>query len=169
MYSIFQHVTLQRLQRCTAMIFCGGNNLLMFLPFAWMIVWAVTSQRRSHHVGYGTLSHHASSSKGCMDIFMTGNDWFYVVLAKSLAAVVSRDWIMVFFLHTCNGFFSKISCYNKISYKCEFKKLFFLSLYYIWHASSNNEKSDTILGLYKVYDVYLLKTQRDGCSYIFHG
>ena len=151
------------------MIFCGGNKLLMLLPFGWMNVCTTTSQRRSQHVGCGTLAHHASSSKGCMDTLMIGNDGFYIVLAKFLAAVVSRHWIMIFFVHTCNGFFNKISCYNSISYKCEFKKWYFLSLYYLWHASSNIGKSDTILVLYKVYDVYLLETERDGCSYVFHG
>ena len=167
--SDFQHATLQRLQYCTAMIFCGDSKLLMLLSFGWMNVCTTISQRWSQHVGYGTLAVHSSSSKGCMDTLRIGNDRFYMVLQKSLAAVVSRHWIIVFFSHLCNGFWRKISCYNRISYKCEFKKWSILSLYYPWYASSNSGKSETILGLYKVYDVYLVETERDGCSYVFHG
>ena len=122
-----------------------------------MNVCTTISQRWSQHVGYGTLAVHASSSKWCMDTLRIGNDRFYMVLPKSLTAVVSRHWIMVFFSHLCNGFLSKISCYNSISYKCEFKKWFILSLYYQSYASSNSGKSETVLGWYQVYDVYWWK------------
>ena len=73
---------------------------------------------------------------------------------------------MVYIIDICNGIFDQISYYNNIYYKCEFKLLFFYSLYDTRNASSNNGKNDTILGLVKVYVVYLLETERGGRSYL---
>ena len=134
-----------------------------------MKVCTSRSRQRSQHVGNGTLAHHADSRNRCMDILLTGNDRLYIVLTKSWAAVVSTRWFMVFNIHICNGFLCKISYYNRITYRCEFKLSFFLSLYDTCNASTNSDVNHSILGLYNVYVVYLLETQRDGCTTVFHG
>ena len=86
------------------------------------------SQQRSQRAGNATLAHHANSRNGCMDILLIGNDRLYIVLTKSWAAIVSTHWIIVFNIHICNEFLSKISYYNRIAYKSAFKRSFFHAL-----------------------------------------
>ena len=84
----FHQETLQGWQYFTAVAFCTETNLLVFLPFSQMNSCTSISRQRSRHVGCGTLTAHANSRKGCIDILMIGNDRFYIVVIKSLAAVV---------------------------------------------------------------------------------
>ena len=68
-----------------------------------------------------------------------------------------------------NGFFGKISYYNKILYKCEFKIQLFSAFYDKRNASLNHGLNDTVLSLDNVYVVYLMEQNGRGLKYHSYG
>ena len=162
---IFHQATIQGWQRCRATIFQVNNNQLTFFQSRQKNLGTIDWWQRSQHVTWSTLAHYASWRTQCIGILMTRNERFHIILTDSLAAMVLIQFIFIYMVHICNGFLCKISSYNKMQYKCEFKMQFFYQLYCTRNASSKSEQSDTILGLDHVYVVYLIENERGGCNY----
>ena len=76
---------------------------------------------------------------------------------------------MIQIVHVQDEVFGKISYYNKIEYKCEFKIKFFNVHYDERNAAVNNDPDGSVLGLDNVYVVYLMEKHGDGHNCDIYG
>ena len=121
----FQQATLQRWKVFETFIFCTNNNSPIFFESVHKNSCASGWWQRSRHSNCRTLHHYASSTNQRIGMVKIWNDSFNPILTESWAAVVFDRSIINFLDHFCNEFFHKISYYNNIWYKWQFKMRFF--------------------------------------------
>ena len=124
--------------------------MAIFFEFTIVDVRKIDTKQRSQYVTYETLECCAAATNVYIDILITSNDRLCAILTEYWWGLIYLKWMTIEIVYVYDGFFARISYYNKNQYKWELKIKYFNVFYYKRNATVNNGSRSTVSVLDKV-------------------